>query len=73
MELSGEVINRKRLVRGSIKMGGGGAKIFEVVFIFEVFFLFEVVFIFEAIFLIYSMSRPNLLFTTSKSELKRLR
>ena len=30
---------------------------------FEVIFIFYIVFIFEVIFLIYSMSRPNLLFT----------
>ena len=35
--------------------------------------LHENVFIFHVVFSIYLMSRPNLLFTTSKSELKHLR
>ena len=47
--------------------------IFEVIFIFEVVFIFEAVFIFKVVFLIYSISRPNLLFTVSKSDLKHLR
>ena len=47
--------------------------IFDIVFIFEVVFIFKVVFTFEVVFLIYSMSRSNLLFTASKSDLKHLR
>ena len=43
-----------------------------VVFISEVIFIFEVVFIFEIVFSIYSMSRPKLLFTASKYNLKHL-
>ena len=43
------------------------------ILIFQVIFIVEVVFNFEVVFSIYSMSRPNLFFTASKSDLKHLR